>query len=86
MLTKCKNFVRAHLIPELCTHALQYADVDVIRHEDENKLYCTCKRPSFGRMIQCANDDCLDVWFHYECVGIKRKPKGNWFCKSCNGS
>lgn len=32
------------------------------------------------KWIQC--DHCL-VWFHYSCVTLTRKPKGQWFCTDC---
>ena len=51
--------------------------------EEDNTLYCTCQRPSFGEMIGCDNDNCEYQWFHYECVGIKQQPSGEWLCPSC---
>ena len=28
-------------------------------------------------------DSCL-IWYHYQCVNIKKKPKSkHWFCRSC---
>jgi len=38
---------------------------------------------SFGEMVACDNADCNIEWFHYECVGLKRQPKGRWFCPEC---
>lgn len=35
---------------------------------------------SDGRWVQC--DRCLG-WLHYQCVGIKRKPRNDFFCRSC---
>ena len=43
----------------------------------ESKNYCLCGKEEFGRMIACENLYCSLEWFHYECVGITRKPKGN---------
>lgn len=51
--------------------------------EEDNTLYCTCQRPSFGEMIGCDNDNCEFQWFHYECVGIKEQPPGMWLCPVC---
>lgn len=42
----------------------------------------TCKK-SIGapdRSIAC--DRCL-TWSHFCCTDLKRKPRGNWFCKNC---
>ena len=52
------------------------------RHEDE-KLWCICKKPSSGEMIGCDNPDCKVEWFHFECMHIRRAPKGDWFCIEC---
>jgi inhibitor of growth protein 3 len=58
-------------------------DEDDEEAEEDNTLYCTCQRPSFGEMIGCDNDNCEFQWFHYECVGIKQQPAGEWLCPSC---
>ncbi len=44
------------------------------------KVYCKCKRESYGKMIQCDNPNCAE-WFHYECIGIKEghEPE-EWYC------
>jgi len=33
-----------------------------------------------GRWVQC--DRCL-VWLHFECVGLKRKPRCDFYCTDC---
>ena len=38
--------------------------------------YCWCGGEDVGRMIACDNPNCRVEWFHFECVGITRKPKG----------
>jgi chromatin modification-related protein YNG2 len=50
---------------------------------EEETLYCTCQRVSFGNMVACDNPDCQYEWFHYECVGLKEPPVGKWFCPTC---
>ena len=30
-------------------------------------------------MVACDNTSCSKQWFHFECVGLKRKPRGKWF-------
>ena len=49
--------------------------------EGENEVYCKCKKPSFGNMIEC--DKCGE-WFHYGCVKIDENnvPK-EWNCEEC---
>lgn len=42
-------------------------------------LYCLCNRPSHGNMIECSNEACTFEWFHFSCVGLKKRvPKGKW--------
>ena len=44
-------------------------------------LYCKCKQPSFGEMIE--SDRCGE-WFHYKCVHIEiGKEPQEWFCEDC---
>ena len=45
-----------------------------------SKRYCWCQQEEHGRMIACDNNDCVREWFHFECVGLTRKPRGKWYC------
>ena len=56
-------------------------------HNGENekeKVYCICKGPGFGKMIEC---ELCKEWFHLDCVGIKEgeEPDASdcWYCKKC---
>lgn len=40
--------------------------------------YCICNKPSFGRMVACDDHDCPIEWFHFNCVRVKKIPKGEW--------
>eukprot|EP00357_Protocruzia_adherens_P018994 CAMPEP_0115000816 /NCGR_PEP_ID=MMETSP0216-20121206/16987_1 /TAXON_ID=223996 /ORGANISM="Protocruzia adherens, Strain Boccale" /LENGTH=224 /DNA_ID=CAMNT_0002365995 /DNA_START=40 /DNA_END=711 /DNA_ORIENTATION=+ len=40
--------------------------------------YCYCQKPSFGEMVGCDNPHCAIEWFHFACVGLETKPKGEW--------
>ncbi len=54
--------------------------------EEPEQLYCTCKMPETGDMIQCENENCKSgQWFHYDCVGISatKFPEGKWYCEGC---
>ena len=42
--------------------------------------YCWCDGKDEGKMVACDNGSCEREWFHYQCVGISRKPRGKWFC------
>lgn len=50
---------------------------------ENEPLYCTCQRPSYGEMVACDNTDCAIEWFHYGCVGLTEQPEGEWFCPNC---
>ena len=82
ILIKVKQFVKMHLIPELICKKLKYMD-DESEIIGSDRLWCICRKPRFGKMISCHNDDCTIEWFHYSCVGIKRKPANAWFCPQC---
>ena len=74
------SFFVANVLPEIMTCRLKHDDDD---SDEENQVYCTCQKRSTGRMIACDNRQCKHKWFHYKCVGIKRAPKGDWFCTDC---
>jgi Histone-lysine N-methyltransferase NSD-like, PHD zinc finger 1/Inhibitor of growth proteins N-terminal histone-binding len=53
--------------------------------QPNEQTYCYCKQISHGEMIACDNEDCAIEWFHFKCVGLKRQPKGKWYCDECSG-
>ncbi|CAG0921000.1 unnamed protein product [Notodromas monacha] len=71
------------LIPgiELAKTAGEVFDMPVDPNEP---TYCLCQQVSYGDMIGCDNQDCPIEWFHFPCVGLKAKPKGNWYCPKCS--
>lgn len=56
---------------------------DGYEEEADTTPYCVCRNPSHGDMIACDNKKCKFEWFHYECVGLDREPKGKWLCPQC---
>jgi inhibitor of growth protein 3 len=56
---------------------------DADEDESDDTKYCFCQRVSFGDMVACDNDSCQYQWFHWECVGIKEEPVGDWLCPDC---
>lgn len=46
--------------------------------------YCICQQVSYGEMVACDNRDCPIEWFHFGCVGLAAKPRGQWFCPRCS--
>jgi inhibitor of growth protein 3 len=57
--------------------------MDVDEDEGDDTKYCTCQRVSFGDMVGCDNEECPYQWFHWECVGLKEEPQGEWLCPTC---
>ena len=51
----------------------------------ENVIFCLCQKQEYGEMIACDKKGCKIEWFHFGCVGLKRKPKGVWICPPCTG-
>jgi hypothetical protein len=47
--------------------------------------YCLCEQVAHGDMVACDNNACTIEWFHFICVGLKKNPKGKWFCPKCRG-
>lgn len=45
--------------------------------------YCHCQQVSFGEMVGCDGSECRYEWFHLACVGLKKPPKGKWYCEDC---
>lgn len=57
---------------------------DDIPIDDDEPLYCTCQRVSFGQMIACESSPCQHgEWFHFECLKFTRPPQGKWWCPGC---
>lgn len=46
------------------------------------KKFCWCEEEEYGKMVACDNKSCTREWFHFECVGLSRKPRGNWYCSN----
>ncbi|XP_053403222.1 uncharacterized protein LOC128558320 [Mercenaria mercenaria] len=85
--------VTTFILPELVTRKLEHSYMPSNENEsmdetgqnvDEKELWCLCQEPEYGRMIKCVNEDCPTQWFHYECVNIRRCPRGKWVCPECS--
>ncbi|KAL8698914.1 MAG: hypothetical protein Q9224_001634 [Gallowayella concinna] len=44
---------------------------------DSEPRYCYCNQVSYGEMVGCDMDTCPREWFHLDCVGLTKAPKGN---------
>lgn len=88
-ITKDNSFVSA--MTEQC-HMFFYRNiVPKLMQKPQNiltgaspEIYCICKKPQDDRKyVGCDNGACNMKWFHLDCVGIKRVPKGTWYCPVC---
>ncbi|KAI0022568.1 inhibitor of growth proteins N-terminal histone-binding-domain-containing protein [Xylariomycetidae sp. FL0641] len=52
--------------------------------DDEGKKYCLCQAVSYGDMVACDDPDCPYEWFHWNCVGLRSRPEGRWYCPACS--
>ena len=72
-----KKYIK-YIFPEILTR----------RHEprcsdDDGRVWCTCRRPRFGKMVTCSYPSCPVGEFHLQCVHLQRMPKRVWFCGVC---
>lgn len=59
-------------------------EIESLREVEQNEpVYCSCRRIAFGDMIACDNESCAIEWFHYPCVGLTKMPRNTWYCPSC---
>ena len=79
---KLTDFVTEHLIPEIIHQKLQRIN-EANEFNNPSTSVCSCQRPAFGKMIVCGNEECMVEKYHYECVGITRKPNNLWLCPDC---
>ena len=81
-----KSFYVESMLPELMTHRLQSTTSEYVTSTSTCSaatLYCSCRGEEHGQMIQCENPTCKYGWYHYSCIGMKRTPKGSWYCEQC---
>ena len=80
------HFFKKYLLPEILTQKLLNSlgsKPSITSSSLSATVYCTCRKEESGKMIACDNATCSIEWFHLKCVGIKRVPKGSWFCPNC---
>lgn len=90
-VTLSRGFFLTYVLPELLSHKLYRRltsgnDSNNLKTSTSRKpentsiaddeQFCICRRGEFGNMIACDNPLCKIEWFHYSCVGLKRKPVG----------
>ena len=77
--SKCKDFFVTDILPEILTQRLKNGGTTLCNEQK----YCYCRRGEEGLIIACSNPSCNIEWFHYSCVGVTSKPKGQSFCDDC---
>jgi len=60
-------------------------NMEVMKNTDtamEPYKYCTCKEKKGDKSVMCTHENCPNFWYHYVCLGIKRKPTSKkWKCE-----
>ena len=84
LLPKCESLFVNYVLPELFTGKLETKEPIAETNENVAEVWCLCRESEYGKMICCDNEQCEYVWFHYRCVNIIRKPRGQWFCPKCS--
>ncbi|KAK3844929.1 MAG: PLU-1-like protein-domain-containing protein [Linnemannia gamsii] len=72
------------LISNLATKTLLYSKSETMNLEREEPIYCLCRNPESGMMVEC--DDCHE-WYHGTCVRVTKREaslKSNYICPVCN--
>ena len=82
---KLTNFYVEKLLPTIliCRFSSDNHEISSRENEGSDKLYCICQSPEYGKMIRCDHPECEYEWFHYDCVEIRKAPRGKWFCPNC---
>lgn len=86
IMSKSKWFFYESILPELLGRHFSNIQVNPIEtHNTTNKYeFCTCKNNIGGKMLMCTKEGCPNLWYHYSCLGIKRKPSTKtWKCAVC---
>ncbi|CAN7999686.1 unnamed protein product [Ixodes hexagonus] len=77
MITRCADFFRCVLVPEICFRYWSQKSYDELTDsitcsdEEEDvtdESFCYCKGPESGNMVKCDNESCKYKWFHFACV------------------
>ena len=87
----CQEYMCSHLsqclkMEKMILFPAKERDVSIgsrVRTTQIVKLFCHCRQPSYGNMIQCKK--CSD-WFHGQCESISTKHWENpytWNCRGC---
>ena len=87
----CQEYMRSHLsqclkMGKMILFPAKERNVSIgsrIKTTQIVKLFCHCRQPSYGNMIQCKKSS---DWFHGQCESISTKHWKNpytWNCRGC---
>ena len=94
-LEKASSFFIHCILPELLgkwysrlpvTTSCSKESLATSQQSPPDSTWCFFQSGESGKMIACDNKDCKIIWFHVDCLKIKRTPKGTWFCPECTKS
>jgi len=86
ILNKSKWFFYESILPELLGRHFSNTEIKPMETYNETPTYenCVCKKNTGGKMIMCTKEGGPNLWYHYSCLGIKRKPSTKtWKCTLC---
>ena len=88
--TKLDAFFVKVVLPQLLTsnttldNEKSQEEIQLSSSHSADTSYCLCHQGESGWIIACDNPNCSIEWFHFECAGLTRKFRRNWFCSdSC---
>ena len=71
---KMDFFFKKALLPLLLT------EKSIEQPSKGTEAYYWCGGGDVGKMVACDNSNCNIIWFHFKCVGLVCKPRGEWYC------
>ena len=76
---KLLAFWENHIFPKLTSHVSEKPKTV------PESIHCTCgQSDDVDKMVGCDSITCPNEWYHWSCVGLKAKPRGQyWYCPSC---
>ena len=79
--------IDVHLIRRYFSNEAWLQVMGTIEQKRNNPVYvCKSCSHNLDESESVCCDHCL-VWFHTQCVGLKRSPKSHyWFCRGCHES
>ena len=65
------------ILPMLLTGQSRYSEKGSLTTSDSSDCttFCWCGGKEEGNMVACDNPMCETEWFHFECAGLKCKPR-----------